>query len=155
RTNPLWPELPGGRTDLRYVWEPDAAPEDMRGWYELEDGVIRYARELLDDGDVDRGQLEAIDADIREQVEQAVRFAQDGPLPDPAEAYTGVFFADDRTPPPNDDRPAEPPAGTRELTYAEALVEGLEQLMDEDPQLLIVGSYVLGIGPFRDRFDRI
>ncbi len=49
------------------------------------------------------------------------------------------------------------PAGVtaRELTYAEALVEALEDLMKEDPDFLIIGSYVLGLGPLRVLFDRV
>ncbi|HZO36081.1 MAG TPA: thiamine pyrophosphate-dependent enzyme [Solirubrobacteraceae bacterium] len=149
-SNPLWPALPGGRTKLSYAWEPETAETDeMRGWYDKDDGVIRYIRELLDSG-VGREDLEAIDRSVREVVEASVTFAQESPLPDLSEAYTDVFVGEERKPPP----PA-PESTTREITYAEALVEGLEDQMNEDPKLLIVGSFVLGIGPFRDRFERI
>ncbi|MCC6222962.1 MAG: alpha-ketoacid dehydrogenase subunit beta [Thermoleophilia bacterium] len=46
-------------------------------------------------------------------------------------------------------------APARELTYAEALVEALDGLMAEDPAFVIVGSYVLGLGPLRVHFDRV
>ena len=43
----------------------------------------------------------------------------------------------------------------RELTYAEALVEAIAELMKEDPDFLIIGSYVLGLGPMRALFDQV
>lgn len=43
----------------------------------------------------------------------------------------------------------------RELTYAEALVEAITELMEEDPDFLIIGSYVLGLGPMRTLFDQV
>ena len=49
--------------------------------------------------------------------------------------------------------PSERPP--RELTYAEALVEAIEHLMAEDPDFLVIGSYVLGLGPLRVHFDRV
>jgi pyruvate dehydrogenase E1 component beta subunit len=43
----------------------------------------------------------------------------------------------------------------RELTYAEALVEAIVKLMKEDPDFLIIGSYLLGLGPMRTLFDAV
>jgi pyruvate dehydrogenase E1 component beta subunit len=43
----------------------------------------------------------------------------------------------------------------RELTYAEALVEAIAELMKEDPDFLVIGSYVLGLGPMRALFDEV
>lgn len=43
----------------------------------------------------------------------------------------------------------------RDLSYAEALVEAIDDLMKEDPDFLIIGSYVLGLGPLRSLFDSV
>ena len=68
----------------------------------------------------------------------SVRFALDSPLPGalgrvhrrvrvtPGATYSNAVVPDDEG---------------RELTYAEALVEGLDQLMSEDPDLVVIGSY--------------
>ena len=150
-SNPLWPALPGGETELRYTWAPESAPAEMARWYREQDGVLRYARELLAAQIVDRQTLEAIDASMRELVTESVRFALDSPLPDAAAAFTDVF-APTR---PVGPTAGAPDAGGRELTYAEALVEALEQLMAEDPELVVIGSFVLGLGPWRKHFDRL
>jgi TPP-dependent pyruvate/acetoin dehydrogenase alpha subunit len=146
-SKPLWPALPAGETELRYAWEPHEAPVELRDWYGEHDGVLRFARELVASGACGRPALEALDAEVREEVEAAVRFARASPFPDPSEALHGVY-ARPRAPsaPP-------PPAGGRELTFAEALVEALDQLMEEDERLVVIGSYMLGLGPWRTRFD--
>jgi 2-oxoisovalerate dehydrogenase E1 component len=151
-SNPLWPELPAGETELRFAWAPDGAPAELSRWYREQDGVLRYARELLDAGVADRDELESIDAAVREVVRESVRFALESPHPEPAAAFSEVF-ATPRAPAVTDAATAD--AGGRELTYAEALVEALEELMAEDEELLVIGSYVLGIGPWRRHFDRI
>ena len=150
-SNPLWPELPAGETELRFAWTPEDAPEALRRWYREQDGVLRYVRELLDAGVVDRATLESIDVEVGETVAEGERFALSSPLPEPSEAFTHVFAPPPlvtSTPPPAD-------AGGRELSYADALVEALEQLMAEHEDMLVIGSYVLGIGPSRGRFDRL
>ena len=43
----------------------------------------------------------------------------------------------------------------RELSYAEALVEAVAELMADDPQFLIIGSYILGLGPMRVLFEEV
>lgn len=151
-SNPLWPELPAGETELRFVWEPETAPEEMRQWCSYQDGLLRYARELLDTGAATRDDLSAIDAEIVEIVENAFRFALDSPYPKPRAAFENVFAtpAADRVPSAGADV-----AAGRELTYAEALVEALDELLAEQPELLVIGSYVLGIGPWRVHFDRL
>ena len=151
-SKPLWPTLPAGETELRFAWEPPRPPAELAGWYRDHDGVLRYVRELLAEGVADRPALEAIDAEVRELVEASVRFARESPFPDPAEALTGVFVTATVAPaPPTPTRQRD--ADARELTFADALVEALAQLMDEDGDLLVIGSYMLGLGPWRTRFD--
>ncbi len=90
-SNPLWPELPGGGTELRFAWEPQSAPAELVAWYRDRDGLMRFARELVADEVVTRARLEQIDADARAAVEAAVDFALSSPDPDPASAFEGVF----------------------------------------------------------------
>lgn len=151
-SKPLWPALPAGETELRFAWDADAAPPELDRWYREQDGVLRYARELLEAGVVDRARLDAIDGEVRATVAASVEFALASPLPDPANAFTGVFA---QPPAPAAADEPVPDAGARELSYAEALVEALEQLMSEDDELIVIGSYVLGLGPWRAHFDRL
>ena len=93
-SNPLWPALPAGRNRAAlHMGTPNRRRPRWLGWYREQDGVLRYARELLAAQIVDRQTLEAIDASMRELVTESVRFALDSPLPDAAAAFTDVFAA--------------------------------------------------------------
>lgn len=90
-SNPLWPELPAGETELRFAWEPDAAPKPLARWYRDHDGVLRYLREMLAASLLTREEVGPIDSEIRSEVEAAVRFAKDSAYPAPDSAYVDVF----------------------------------------------------------------
>ncbi|MGH2851219.1 MAG: alpha-ketoacid dehydrogenase subunit alpha/beta [Solirubrobacteraceae bacterium] len=148
----LWPTLPGGETELRFAWAADAAAPELAGWHRDADGVLRYVRELLDARVADRDALEALDVRTRADVETGLRLALASPDPDRGDAFTGVFAA------PREiaaSSCAAPDAAGRVLTFAEALVEAIEQLMAEDDELVVIGSYLLGLGPWRAHYDRL
>lgn len=84
-----FPKLVGGDTDIAWSWEPAAAPEPIRVWTMESDPVIAYAAKLLWRGAIDRDGLRALDAEVREEIERAARFALDSPPPEPEPE--GVF----------------------------------------------------------------
>ena len=43
----------------------------------------------------------------------------------------------------------------RELTYAEALVESLDEVLQDDPRVHVIGSYFLGLSPRRVLLERL
>ncbi len=88
---PSWPDLPGGEWQIAWAFgeQPDSA--DLAAWLEQSDPVHRYVRKCLAAGTLDRAQAQAIDARAREEIAQAVRFAQDSPFPAPQEAYRHVL----------------------------------------------------------------
>lgn len=90
-SRPLWPQLLTGETDLRTAWDESLNPDDYRAWHERNDGLLRYARDLLAAGHVDEDSALEIDATVRDQMEQAVRFALDSPYPPPEAALDHVF----------------------------------------------------------------
>jgi acetoin:2,6-dichlorophenolindophenol oxidoreductase subunit alpha len=89
-SRPLWPDLATGETDIRYAWEPASIPSEYAEWF-AQDGVIRYARELLEAGACRREQLVEFDGQVRREVDEAVRFAIDAPFPEPTSALDDVF----------------------------------------------------------------
>ena len=89
-SRPLWPELATGETDVRYAWEPERVPKEHADWF-AQDGVIRYARERIAAGAVSAKDVLEIDAAVRSELRDAVRFAIDAPFPDPASAFEDVF----------------------------------------------------------------
>ena len=90
-SDPLWPQLPAGQTELRFAWAPEQAPDRLVRWYRNQDGLLRYIREMLEAGMVDRAELAGIDSEVKSVVDQAVRSATESPYPPPQMAFEGVF----------------------------------------------------------------
>jgi len=86
----IWAELVTGPTQVRYAWDGAAIPEGHRAWFDEQDGVIRFARELLEVG-VTTAELQAIEDEAAREMAAAVRLALEGPWPQPREAFEDVF----------------------------------------------------------------
>jgi pyruvate dehydrogenase E1 component alpha subunit len=63
--------------------------EEVAAWEE-KDPIDRWSKLLLNRG-VPAEDLEEIDARIEQELEAAVAFAEESPLPDPAEARSDIF----------------------------------------------------------------
>ncbi|NJR61179.1 MAG: pyruvate dehydrogenase (acetyl-transferring) E1 component subunit alpha [Cyanobacteria bacterium CRU_2_1] len=77
-----------------------ADPDELRSKAEKEawlarDPVKKLATYLLDKQLVEAGELKAIDRRIQEVVDDAIKFAQESPEPDPSELYRFVFAEDE------------------------------------------------------------
>ena len=59
--------------------------------YQERDPIKLFAASLLEEKFIDEKGLEEIDRKAREEVEDALRFADESPLPDPEELYTDVY----------------------------------------------------------------
>ncbi len=55
------------------------------------DPVVRYRQWLIDNGHGGADQLAALEAAIEAEIDDAVEFAQNSPVPDPEELYTDVY----------------------------------------------------------------
>lgn len=65
-------------------------PEEVASWLER-DPIPRFRTELERRGLLDSAAEERIAADVAAEIEEAVRFAEDSPPPDPAELYRDVY----------------------------------------------------------------
>jgi pyruvate dehydrogenase E1 component alpha subunit len=65
--------------------------EEIESWRSSKDPITRFQARLLKDFRFAVEELEAIDAQVKEEVADAVQFAKDSPFPDPAEAWTDVY----------------------------------------------------------------
>ena len=80
----------------RYVGHSVTDPQiyreraDVDAW-RPKDPITRLGARLLKDGIAAAGDLERADEDIRSQVEECIRFAQESPDPQPEELYTDVL----------------------------------------------------------------
>jgi pyruvate dehydrogenase E1 component alpha subunit len=59
--------------------------------YQERDPIKLFTETLRENDILDDQGLEAIETRVRGEVEQAVKFAEESPLPDPAELYTDVL----------------------------------------------------------------
>jgi len=90
-SRPIWPALVTGATVLAYAWDEASIPAEYHDWFAAQDGLLRFLRELLAGGMVDRMRVLEIDRAATEEMEAAVRFALDSPYPAPHEALQDVF----------------------------------------------------------------
>ncbi len=66
--------------------------EEVASWLE-KDPIDRYRLELQQRGHLDDERIEQIKQDVDAEIEEAVRFAEDSPAPDPAELHRDVYAA--------------------------------------------------------------
>jgi 2-oxoisovalerate dehydrogenase E1 component len=100
--------------------------------------IKRFRRVLIEAGRASEAELDAIDAEIRDEVSGASEAAESAPWPEPKAARTHVY-ADNATP-----LPAEPQPGSgRELSYVAATLEALDHEMAANPSIFVFGE---GIG---------
>jgi pyruvate dehydrogenase E1 component alpha subunit len=59
--------------------------------YQERDPIKLFSSTLKEENIIDEPRLEQIDKEVREQVEEAVRFAEESPLPAPEELYTDIY----------------------------------------------------------------
>jgi pyruvate dehydrogenase E1 component alpha subunit len=62
----------------------------VKSWRER-DPIPAFARTLIKDGVATEDELRAIDESVEQECVDAVAFADQSPLPDPASAYTKVY----------------------------------------------------------------
>jgi 2-oxoisovalerate dehydrogenase E1 component len=115
--------------------------EEVEAWKER--CPIAYLRgEVLDAGLLEASELESIDLEIDAVVEDAHRFADGSPRPDPATA-TRFVFSEPTGGAPHGDRPPSAGSDAREMSFMQATHEALSEEMEKDPRIFVMGE---GIG---------
>lgn len=66
-------------------------PGEIERWARENDPLDRYLRTLTEELGVEPGELEALDARAREEVDRATDLAERSPAPDPRDALVGVY----------------------------------------------------------------
>jgi TPP-dependent pyruvate/acetoin dehydrogenase alpha subunit len=90
-SQPLWPELTTGETDLTMAWNESLMAGPHEDWFRNHDPVLLLARRLLAAGDTSRDELLAVDRRACAKIAAARDFAVASPLPTPATALDHVF----------------------------------------------------------------
>src|SRR5207247_10741345 len=91
--------VPSRREGATYRFMGDSTSDPLHGVYRTKDEVeeqkkrdpiSQLALKLKEDGALDQAGLDALDAEVRAEVEEAVKFADASPDPDPGELTTHV-----------------------------------------------------------------
>ena len=119
--------------------------EEVAAW-KARDPLRCHAERMLGDGIATQADLDAIGAEVKALIEEAVAFAENSPMPDPATATQHVYSAPVV---PTDEevarlRVALNAPDTRKLSFVDAAREALAEEMARDPGIFVVGE---GIGP--------
>jgi pyruvate dehydrogenase E1 component alpha subunit len=64
--------------------------QEKKIWRER-DPIPNFAEWLLNEGHTDRGEIENIENEEKKRIEEAIRFAEESPDPDPEELWTDVY----------------------------------------------------------------
>jgi pyruvate dehydrogenase E1 component alpha subunit len=80
----------------RFMGHSMSDPGNYRTRAEIErhqerDPIKLFSASLKEEGVLSDSEFQKIEAEVKEQVEKAVRFAEESPLPDPKELYTDVY----------------------------------------------------------------
>ncbi len=122
-------------------------PEEVAAW-KARDPITLWRGRLLADGSAAEAELASIEAEVKALAEEAGRFAEASPLPDPATVSQHVFC--ELAPVASSPSAQTPPPAARELTFVEAAREALAEEMARDATIFVVGE---GIGPRGGNFN--
>ena len=140
-TQPLWPNLPTGPTDISMAWDDSNMAGEHEAWYREHDPVLRYARELLASGDIDQDELTALDEQVRERLEPRPASSRSTARGPRRRAHSTTYSPEEG---------AE--HGNQELRRRDA-GRPRAAFMEEDPTFAVMGNEVLGIGPEAGHFE--
>jgi len=90
-SNPLWPDLVTGVTDMRMATGEVAIDGEHADWFRHHDPVLLFARELAERGPDAVAAVHRHDDEIRKEFEAAAAWALASPFPEASTALTHVF----------------------------------------------------------------
>jgi 2-oxoisovalerate dehydrogenase E1 component len=99
--------------------------------------ILRLKEQIIAKRQATEAELEAIDVEVQGIVDDAQRFAESSPWPDPSTATNHVYAAACRF------AEAKPQAAGREISYSQATLETLTDEMERNPTIFVFGE---GIG---------
>ncbi len=119
--------------DDRYnVMKPGYEFEEERKAWEAKDPVALYEPKI------DKGRAAAIRKECADKVAAAIARVEAAPWPKPADCLGRVFATRE------DALPTKAPVETREMGYDEAVRAGMEELLEGDPRVFLLGEDIGG-----------
>ncbi len=130
--------------------------EAVEEW-KKKDPIPRFRKKLIEVGGFTRNEADKIDQEMSEEIEKAVKFAEESLLPAPEETledvYAGleseVFIVDEA---------AARKGVMKEITYLQAINEAVDEEMGRDSSVFLIGQDLRALGAprgeFKGLFDR-
>ncbi|GBD10130.1 Acetoin:2,6-dichlorophenolindophenol oxidoreductase subunit alpha [Candidatus Thermoflexus japonica] len=119
--------------------------EEVQAWM-ARDPIARFRAWLIAQGWLSEAEAAEIEARARQAIGEALRVAEGDPEPRVDQLTEGVYAEDPHVPPLwirqtfGPGIAVEPPPGTREISYAEALREAMAQAMAADARVFLMGE---------------
>jgi len=119
--------------------------DEVQAWM-ARDPIARFRSWLIARGWLSEAEATELEARARQAIEEALQAAEGDPEPAVAQLTEDVYVEDPSIPPRwiqrtfGPETAVEPPAGTRELSYAEALREAMAQAMAADERVFLMGE---------------
>jgi 2-oxoisovalerate dehydrogenase E1 component len=126
--------------------------EEVEEW-KRRDAIERFARHLVATGTLTEDGVRDLQARAEQAIEDAIAYGDAGPEPSIEHLTDDVYMEEpDVLAAPDEVAPAwmrekfgpnisvNPPPGTREITYSEALREAMAQAMAADPNVFLIGE---------------
>jgi len=126
--------------------------DEVESW-KRKDPIARLERRLLEEGVLTEERAHELRARAEAAIEEAIAYGDAGPEPSPEHLTDDVYLeepevvrAPDQVAPAwvrqtfGPSTPVNPPAGSREITYSEALREAMAQALAADPQVYLLGE---------------
>jgi 2-oxoisovalerate dehydrogenase E1 component len=101
--------------------------------------ILTFGQWLVESGAATEGELKAVEAEVEEEIHEAVDFARCSPYPDPATATDHTWAQPINPPLPYADPQAQP-AKTVVQGWLEAVRDGLAEEMRRDPHIIYFGE---------------
>jgi len=105
--------------------------------------IERVRHALVEESALAENELQAIDAEIEQEMLDALKFAEESPWPDPVQVAAHIYASPTPAERRNPNRNQAPATTQRELSFMKATLEGLAEEMARNPRIFVMGE---GIG---------
>lgn len=130
--------------EMLTIADPYRPQAEIDAWIADRDPVKNFPRRLIDAGVLTPSEVEAIQAEVQHELDDAVSFARSSPLPKDEDAFADLYAPVRSEPNERRDSTARrtPPATPRVLTYLQAVNEAQREELLRDPSVIVLGEDV-------------
>ncbi len=128
--------------------QPYRTKEEVDEW-KTRDPIPRFRDKLIEMGVLTEEAADKISQEVNDEIDLAVKFAHESPLPSPEETLDDVYAPQTIATVENAERRGE---GSREATFLQAINEAVDEEMKRDSSVIILGEDLRAFGAPRGEF---